>query len=112
MQTPLLQPAELAALSAVLSYWEGHWDWECPTLLGLELDEYRAAVATWRDTSDLAVPQVAFALLGALRELLYGASAVTADAVPHIVGLTKADLVALEHRVGPCLLNVVNKRTA
>jgi len=62
VQTPLLQPAELAALSAVLSYWEGHWDWECPTLLGLELDEYRAAVATWRDTSDLAVPQVAFAL--------------------------------------------------
>jgi len=112
MQTPLLRPADLAALSAVLSYWEGHWDWECPTLFGLELPEYRAAVAAWRDTSDLSVPQVALALLGALREFLYGASAVKADLVPGITGLAKAELVALDHRVGPYVLSIVNKRTA
>jgi hypothetical protein len=112
MQAPLLQPTELAALSAVLSYWEGHWDWECPTLFGLELPEYRAAVATWRETSDPSVPRVAFALLGALREFLYGASAVTADVVPRITGLAKIDLVTLEHRVGPYVLSIVNKRMA
>jgi hypothetical protein len=43
---------------------------------------------------------------------LYGASAVTADVVPRITGLAKIDLVTLEHRVGPYVLSIVNKRMA
>jgi hypothetical protein len=107
---PHLQPTEHAALSAVLSYWDSRWDWECTTLFGLELEEYRAAVDTWRATSDLALPQVAFAMLGALREFLYGASAVKSEAVANIAGMPKNDLVALENRIGPYVLAVVEQR--
>ena len=100
-------------MSAVLSYWELHWDWECPTLVGLELKEYREAADMWRATLDLALPQVAFAMLGALREFLYGASAVKDEAVMTIAGMQKSDLIALERRIGPFVLAVVEQwRTA
>jgi hypothetical protein len=108
--TPLLQPRERAALTEVLSYWQTHWDWECPTLFGLELAEYEAAVATWRASVDLSSPQVAYALLGALMEFLFGASAVTATDVFSITGMAKPDLLALENRVGPYVLGIVEQR--
>ena len=94
----------------MLSYWEWHWDWECPTLFGLDLKEYRAAADTWRATPDLALPQVAFAMLGALREFLYGASAVEEESVATIAGMQKPDLIALEHRVRPFMFAVVEQR--
>jgi hypothetical protein len=97
----------------VLGYWEARWDWECPTLFGLELQEYRAAAETWRATRDLTQPQVAFALLGALREFLYGASAVKPEAVAPIAGMQNSELMALEQRVGPFVLAVAEQpRTA
>jgi hypothetical protein len=108
-----LQTSEHAALSAVLNYWESHWDWECPTLFGLDLKEYRAAAETWRATADLAQPQVAFAMLGALREFLHGASALKGEAVVTITRMQKADLLTLKNRVGPFVLAVVEQqRTA
>jgi hypothetical protein len=108
--TPKLQPAEVAALSAVLSYWESHWDWECPTLFGLELKEYRAAAETWRATLNLSLPQVAYVIHGALREFLHGASAVKAEAVAGIAGISCADLVKLDSRIRPYVLGVVAQR--
>ena len=104
MQKPSLQPQDQAALSAVLSYWEQHWDWECPTLFGLELPDYRAAMAAWRVSADLSQPAVALALSGALREFLYGASAAKEHAIPGITGLQKSDLVELAGRVSPYVL--------
>jgi hypothetical protein len=88
----------------------GIGDWECPTLFGVELKEYRAAAEMWRATHDLTQPQVAFAVLGALREFLYGASAVKPDAIAAIAGIPKPDLIALEQRVGPFVLAVVEQR--
>ena len=110
MRTPQLLPAENEALSAVLSYWEWHWDWECPTLFGLELKEYRAAAEMWRADRDLAQPRVAVALVGALREFLYGASAVKSESVAAIAGMPKSDLIALEQRIGPFVLAVAEQR--
>ena len=94
----------------MLSYWEWHWDWECPTLFGLDLKEYRAAAETWRATLDLSLPQVAYAMLGALREFLHGASAVKAEAVAGIAGMSSADLVTLDSRIRPYVLGVVAQR--
>jgi len=111
VQRPSLNSTEVAALTAVLAYWEGRWDWECPLLFGLELPEYRVALAQWRVTSDaVSLPQVALAMNGALREFLYGASAVKAEAVAAIAGMPKSDLVALAHRIGPFVLAVVERR--
>ena len=110
MLKPQLHPDELAALSAVLGYWEWHWDLECPTLFGLELKEYRAAAETWRATLDLSSPQVAYAMLGALREFLHGATAVKADAVSGIAGMSCADLANLNSRIRPYVLGVVARR--
>ena len=106
MQQPFLQPQEHAALSAVLGYWEQRWDWECPTLFGLALQEYRAAIGSWRGSFDLSQPVVALALSGALREFLYGASAVKVDDIPAITNMQKSELEALASRVSPYMLEV------
>ena len=106
MQQPWLQPQEHAALSAVLGYWERRWDWECPTLFGLELQDYRAAMAAWRVSFDLSQPAVALALSGALREFLYGASSAKDDDILEITGMKKSELVELAGRVGPYVLNI------
>jgi hypothetical protein len=109
VQTPSLQPDERAALTAVLAYWQEHWDWECPTLFGLELTEYQAAVSMWRERGDPSLPQVACALLGALREFLYGASAVGVTDFTGLTGMSRPDLLALENRVGPYVLGIVEQ---
>jgi hypothetical protein len=103
---PLLQPQDQVALSAVLSYWEQHWDWESPTLFGLELEEYRAATVAWQASGDLSRPGVALALSGALREFLYGASSVKDHDILGITSMKKSELVALASRVGPYVLNI------
>ena len=110
MQQPWLQPQEHAALSAVLGYWEQRWDWECPTLFGLELQDYRAAMASWRESFDLSRPAVALALSGALREFLYGASAVKEDYISGITNMQKSEIEDLASRVSPYILEVAESQ--
>jgi hypothetical protein len=105
---PSLQHVESAALTEVLRYWTARWDWESPTLFGLARSDYDLAVAAWVDRRDTSDTAVALALLGALREILYGASAISAEAIPSVCGLSRAELENLDARVAPWLLHVLN----
>ena len=30
-----------------MSYWAAHWDWECPTVFGIELEELQVVLEAW-----------------------------------------------------------------
>lgn len=69
-----------------MRYWESHWDWECPTLFGIELEELKAArVACLTEENE---ELVSYAALGCLRELLHGASAIPKNSVPLTIGIS------------------------
>lgn len=87
------------ALLAALRYWLAHWDAECPTLFGVGHAELEALVSTWPEVRPGGELSAALALNGALRELLYGASAVPEAALTSLIGLTCEQAGALCERL-------------
>ena len=86
MQVDDLSGKEVEAVGRILQYWTQHWDFECPTLFGLELPEVQSVAEAWPRS---ASPEVtALAVLGAMREFLYGASATPKERVLSEVGIT------------------------
>ena len=69
-----------------MSYWVAHWDWECPTLFGIALEELQVVLEAWPRTSVQKEIEAA-AAVGALRELLYGASTPQRRDIPKILGI-------------------------
>jgi hypothetical protein len=94
---------EGVAIGRVLAYWVGKWDWECPTLFGLELAEMKAVADNWqstlRDDDELA----AAAVLGGFREFLFGASAVPKSKVEALSGIKYEEAVALGEKLRAAL---------
>lgn len=81
-----LSSAEQDQLRRAMSYWAAHWDWECPTLFGIELAELQAVLEAW-PRSSVQNEIEASAAIGALRELLYGASTPPKGELPQILGI-------------------------
>ena len=83
-----LTDAQKLTVGRALSYWDEQWDWESPVLFGLSHDKYRRLAASWPGNSKGHV----LAAVGALRELLYGASCVKEDeALRATIGVGKAE---------------------
>jgi hypothetical protein len=94
-----LSREEQNALRSILLYWTEHWDWECPTLFGLQRDDFADVVAHWPYCLTQNQRVATLALVGATREFLHGASAVGKERVQEITGLTLEDAVALVEKV-------------
>ena len=92
---------EQTAMRKVIAYWILAWDWECPTLFGLEKNDLLAVLDDWPSHMKGDVEITDFAAAGALREYLYGASAVTAHKAKVETGLSQADLSLILHRLPP-----------
>ncbi len=111
MRVDDLSAAEQSALASVLKYWVTRWDWECPTLFGLEKNEFEAIANTWPTCLVKQETNAARALVGAMRELLHGASAVRDRQVQELIGISHAEAAALLERLLPridqALKNVV-----
>lgn len=111
MRVDDLSAAEQSALPRVLKYWVTRWDWECPTLFGLEKNEFEAIANTWPTCLVKQETNAALALVGAMRELLHGASAVRDRQVQELIGISHAEAAALLERLLPridrALKNVV-----
>ena len=79
---------ELNALKNAIQYWIANWDFECPTLFGLEKSDLEEVSANWpnalNDDTELAL----VSCLGSLREMLYGASAINEQAVASTLGVS------------------------
>ena len=78
-----------------LGYWSEHWDWECPTLFGIERVELHSVLSTWPTIAPGTEEQVSLAVVGAYRELLYGASAVARSEVEATIGVTHEQACSL-----------------
>ena len=92
---------EQTAMRKVIAYYILAWDWECPTLFGLEKNDLLAVLDDWPSHMKGGVEITIFSAAGALREYLYGASAVTAHKAKVETGLSQADLSLILHRLPP-----------
>ena len=101
MQLLDLTDSQQSAISRALGYWAERWDWECPTLFGLELAELQEIIASWPDSLSSGSNGVALAIQGSLRELLFGASAPPPDSLPRLIGVTQVEAVALLEAIHP-----------
>ena len=88
MDTSSLTREDADATRRAMEYWIGKWDWECPTLFGVELEELKSVVALWPEVGAGAEEAAALCALGAWREILYGASAAMPDKVHVVTGVT------------------------
>jgi hypothetical protein len=93
----LLSEPESRAVGRVLRYWTTRWDWECPTLFGLAEAEFRRVGNAWPTVGDL--PDAGIAVVGALREFLWGASAAPRDVVLAECGLSYVEASSLLQRL-------------
>lgn len=78
---------EKDALLKSIQYWIDRWDFESPTLFGVERSDLVEIVKGWPASLSINEKCTLIACLGSLRELLHGASAVSRSAVPTIVGI-------------------------
>jgi hypothetical protein len=109
-----LTVTEQEIVRRALQYWDDdeHWDFECPTLFGFERSELQSVLQSWplllstttgpgaaasRDSKAAAPPTTSnqkereqkerLAAIGALRELLLGASTAPKSQIPRILGV-------------------------
>jgi hypothetical protein len=90
MNTSALDQQEQQVLRRALEYWVEHWDWECPTLFGLEKSNLLSVLQAW-PIATAGAETTALAALGSLRELLYGASAPERGKIHATLGITFAE---------------------
>jgi hypothetical protein len=86
MKPTLLSSAEQDQVRSAMLYWVAHWDSECPTLFGIELDELQVVLHAWPHSAAQRETE-ALAAIGALRELLHGASTPPRSQLPEILGV-------------------------
>lgn len=94
-----LSSIEQDSLRRALAYWVSHWDWECPTLFGLEQAELQAQLDAWPQCLALQEKTAVLAIVGALREMLHGASAVNRGSVTSLVGISHTEASELLDRL-------------
>ena len=82
-----------------LNYWRTHWDWECPTLFGIEVEDLEQVISSWPNATAEVREKQALAVIGSFRELLYGASTLGKDKLPSILGLDYNGAEALSTKV-------------
>lgn len=95
MDFATISPSSQEAVRRALQYWVEHWDFECPTLFGVELESLKQVLEHWPTVLSDTDQTVALATLGALREILYGASSIPASQVPAAIGLSYEQAHAL-----------------
>jgi len=83
-----------------LEYWIKHWDWECPTVFGLELSKFQSIVNTWPEALIQNEEIAVLAIFGSFREFLHGASSVRPNQVSNITGINFEHANELLNRLG------------
>jgi hypothetical protein len=95
------------AILLALRYWKDHWDWECPTLFGLDLGELTAVVNAWPEIVQTKPQLAASAILGTFRELLFGASSVSREEIAGVLGFDYEHAESLVDLLRPRLLAAI-----
>lgn|GEM_PF-2678803 len=74
MEITDLSAIEQDSLLRTLNYCVAQWDWESPTLFSLEQSDFQALISTWPQCIALQEKTAALAVVGGLREILYGSA--------------------------------------
>ncbi len=82
-----LSDSDQQAVRRAMDYWVRNWDWESPTLFGLELDELIRTVETWPCVAAGSSEATCLAAVGAVREL-FGGSAPPRAELTKLIGLS------------------------
>ena len=88
MDVSKISDADQQAVRQAMQYCVEHWDEECATLFGIELDELKRALHRWPLLLEEDETGLEVAAIGALRELLYGASSLPRAAVQEAIGIS------------------------
>lgn len=88
MDVSKIPDVDQQAVRRAMEYWVEHWNWECPTLFGIELDELKRVLQRWPLINDDDERTFELAAVGALRELLYGASSLPRVAIQQTIGIS------------------------
>jgi hypothetical protein len=75
------------AIRLAMEYWHACWDWESPTLLGIDFVEFDHVVSDWPNVRKGDEDVATLAAIGSLRELLLGASAQPNSAIQSVIGI-------------------------
>ena len=76
------------AVCRAMEYWVAHWDRECATLFGIDLDELKEHLHSFPLRMECAQSNVQNTAVNVLNELLNGASALPRDAVEKTLGIS------------------------
>lgn len=96
-----LSALEQQALVSAIRFWANNWDFECPTLFGLEREDMSDIAGSWPESAVLRSADTALAVIGSIREMLYGASSLKPAKVRELVGITATELGELLDRIRP-----------
>jgi hypothetical protein len=86
---------EKTASLRAMSYWIEHCDWECPILFGLEINDFESAIHNWPKQTEATER----ALIGAWRELLFGASAIPREELITTIGISYQEACTVLERL-------------
>lgn len=78
---------ERDAVRLAMEYWHACWDWECPTLFGMDFEEFDQVLNQWPDIKREHEELTTLAVIASLRELLFGASAQPKSVIHEIIGI-------------------------
>ena len=82
-----LSQEDQEAVRRAIEYWHACWDWECPTLFGVDFVQFDQVLSEWPDIQKRDEDVAALAAIGSLRELLIGASAQPKSAIQSVIGI-------------------------
>lgn len=88
MDASKISDLDQQAVGRAMKYWVEHWDWECPTLFGVELDDLKRVLHRWPLIAEIDQKELEAVVIGALRELIYGASSLPRAGVDEVIGIS------------------------
>lgn len=94
-QVKALPVKERDAVRLAMEYWHACWDWECPTLFGINFEELDQVLDQWPDMKREYEELTTLAVTASLRELLLGASAQPKSAIHEIIGIPYSHAASL-----------------
>ena len=78
----------------IMKYWVDNWDFECPTLFGIELEDLQNVIDKWPEALLSNSVHAGRAVSASFGELLWGASSLSDARVKSEFGKSKDDLEA------------------
>jgi len=93
-----LSSADQESIRRVLVYQLDGWDWEAPTVLGVQMEEIADLLACWPAVDDLKEASIAHRAIHSSLGDLIGLRGITEEDCRHAVGVTRKELFGIFKR--------------